>query len=75
MENTQSTKPSWDQVKAALKEGFSTISEKELDSFKGKEEKLHKYLQNKLGKNRAEVDQILEKVHSSLKEKLQEKSK
>jgi uncharacterized protein YjbJ (UPF0337 family) len=69
MKKTELTKSSWPQVKAALKERFSTISERDLSYVNGKEEKLHTFLQEKLGKSRAEVDKIIESVHSSVKEK------
>ena len=70
MKKIELTKSSWDQMKTALKEKFSTLTEKDLYDVEGKEDKLHKLLQDKLGKSRAEVDQIIEKVHSSLKSKL-----
>ncbi len=70
MKKIELTKTSLDQVKTALKEKFSTLTEKDLNDMEGKEDKLHKLLQDKLGKSRTEVDQIIEKVHSSLKGKL-----
>ena len=62
-------KSSWDQVKTALKSKFSTLTEKDLSYVAGKEDELHKLLQEKLGKSRAEVDKIIENLHSTLKDK------
>ena len=62
-------KSSWDQVTTALKSKFSTLTEKDLNYVEGKENELHKLLQEKLGKSRAEVDKIIENVHSTIKDK------
>ena len=62
-------KSSWTQVKATLKSKFSGLTDKDLTYVEGKEDEFYKRLQEKLGKSRAEVDQIIEKVHSTLKEK------
>ena len=68
-------KKSWTQMKATLKEKFDTLSEKDLNYVEGKEAEFYQNLQKKLGKSRTEVDQILEKTHSGLKDKFKQSGK
>ena len=67
--NQKTLKDSWAQMKVALKQTYSTLKEEDLHYVSGKEEELYENLQKKLGKTRAEVDEVLQKVSAGIEAK------
>ncbi len=59
MKNTTDLKGSWEDVKEKLKEKFASIVESDLQLKDGKSEKLIKKIQVKLGKSKAEIQEII----------------
>lgn len=69
--NTQSLKDSWSQMKEALKQKYSKLTEDDLKYAAGKEEDLYNRIQKKLGVTRQEVDKIFQEQHEYVKTKFQ----
>ena len=65
----ESLKASWQHLKAELKAKHQQLTDADLHYVEGKEDDLYTRLQAKLGKNRIEVDQLLEHLHDGVKEK------
>ncbi len=59
MKNTTDLKGSWEDVKEKLKEKFASIEESDVQLKDGKSEKLIKKIQVKLGKSKAEIQEII----------------
>lgn len=52
-------KSSWKQVKRKLKEKYAVLTDKDLEYEEGQEDQLIRKLQDKLGKTKSEVKEIL----------------
>jgi uncharacterized protein YjbJ (UPF0337 family) len=57
-------KNNWDEVKKKLKEKYAVLTDKDLTYEEGKEEKLIHTLQEKLGKSKDEVQELLQDLSS-----------
>jgi len=63
----ENLKASWQSIKGQLKAKYDKLTEQDLTYVEGKEEELYGRLQQKLGKTKAEVTQILESLHAGVK--------
>ena len=84
--NKETFKANWTQLKERLKDHFPSLTEDDLKYVEGKEDELYGRLQQRLGKNRAQLDKVMEqrlgknraqldKVMEQMHEKFQEKAK
>lgn len=60
--NKLNIKGNWNEVAGKLKQKFANLTDDDLLFVEGKEEELLGKLQQKLGKSKAEVRQLIEKV-------------
>ena len=61
--NATSLRGDWKMMKGKLKQKYGQLTDDDLTFAEGKEEELFGRLQNKLGKKREEVEQILDDLH------------
>jgi uncharacterized protein YjbJ (UPF0337 family) len=55
-------KGNWNEVAGKLKQKFANLTDDDLLFAEGKEEELFGKLQKKLGKSKAEIDRLIEKL-------------
>ena len=60
--NKLEMKGSWNELKGKLKQQYGNLTDDDLVFSEGKEDELLGRLQKKLGKNREEVRQMIEKL-------------
>ena len=60
--STLQLKGSWNELKGKLKQQYGNLADDDLVFVKGKEDELLGRLQNKLGKTKDEIRQMIEKI-------------
>lgn len=63
-------KGNWNELKGTLKQQFATLTDNYLMYVEGKEDELHGRLQQRLGKTKDEVDQLINTISTPPKAKV-----
>jgi len=63
-------KGNWNELKGTLKQQFATLTDNDLMYVEGKEDELHGRLQQRLGKTKDEVDQLINTISTPPKAKV-----
>jgi len=63
-------KGNWNELKGTLKQQFATLTDNDLMYVEGKEDELHGRLQQRLGKTKDEVDQLINTISTPKKAKV-----
>jgi len=62
MENTTSIKGNWNEIKGKLKQQFASLTDDDLLFTEGKSDELYGRLQQKLGKTKDEIRELIGKI-------------
>ncbi|MBK9449453.1 MAG: CsbD family protein [Bacteroidetes bacterium] len=62
MKNVTEMKGDWNELKGRLKQKFAILTDDDVLLQEGKQDELYGRLQNKLGKTKAEIHQLIESL-------------
>ncbi len=62
MKNVTEIKGDWNELKGRLKQKFAILTDDDVLLQEGKQDELYGRLQNKLGKTKAEIHQLIESL-------------
>ncbi|MBL0018123.1 MAG: CsbD family protein [Bacteroidetes bacterium] len=62
MKNVTEIKGDWNELKGRLKQKFAILTDDDVLLEEGKQDELYGRLQNKLGKTKAEIHQLIESL-------------
>ncbi|MBP6641017.1 MAG: CsbD family protein [Bacteroidia bacterium] len=62
MKNVTEMKGDWNELKGRLKQKFAILTDDDVLLEEGKQDELYGRLQNKLGKTKAEIHQLIESL-------------
>lgn len=63
-------KGNWNMLKGKLKQEFADLTDNDLLYVEGKEDELHGRLQTRLGKSKDEVNQLIDRLTTTEREKV-----